>query len=319
MREQIDPGIPLDLAWRDGDVITVRIRTDGTSDLARCLLGAGGEIDDDEQIILPAANLTAIIKQVTTYEMDRRIAPHIPTARAWKAGRRIYVTSAYKSRLGDELYGIGAKWDRDEGARWVGSGKLNQVIPLIEAHEERVARTQAVKEAGLLVKIPFDAAGVREQAKELGARWDKEKKAWAMPDAESLGQVQVLVGEWQDADKLRKDEGKAARAADRAKRSRSAEEIIAESGRSVVPGGRQASFQAPLKGFVRRVEAAQYAPEPGEIRTVKGVHYLVLKGSVEFWNDDTVADLAPHYQEATWVQSWTGVPVEELADTEAAE
>lgn len=315
MSEQIDPGIPADVAWRDGGLITVRAQ--GGSFLRGNLLDLGGEPDGDDEVVLPAASIPRATALIREHELDRRIAPHIPTERAWKAGRRVYVRSPYKSRLGDALYGIGAKWDRDEGALWVGSGKLAAVIPLIEEHEERAAETRAVRDAGLFVKIPYEAAAVRTEAKRLGARWDKDRKMWAMPDGESLARAQVLVREFAEAAAPRKAAAKAARAADRALRGRTPEEIIAASGRTVVPGAEKLSFSGELAGYMKRAEAERHAPVPGDVEKVRGVRYLVLEGSVQFWDEDACADQMPHW-EPGWKMFWTGIAVEP-ADGERAE
>ena len=43
------------------------------------------------------------------------------------------------------------------------------------------------------VKIPYEDASAREEAKRLGAKWDKDRKEWAMPDQESLDKIETRV------------------------------------------------------------------------------------------------------------------------------
>ncbi|HLK77701.1 MAG TPA: hypothetical protein VKU77_29145 [Streptosporangiaceae bacterium] len=314
MSEQIAPGIPADLARMDGELIRVFIHPD--TSLAYELGGLDADLDGDGEYLVSPGRLDDLVRLIRTCELDRRIDPAIPTNQGWKAGRRIYVRSAKGSRLSDALWGIGANWDRDEYCLWVGSGKKDQAIALIREDDQRKAAAAATRSLGLLVKIPFDAAKVREQAKKLGAVWMKDARAWAMPDASSLGKVQVLVGEWMDADKARKDKEKAARAASRALRSRTPEEIIAASGRTVIPGSEAGTFAGELEGYMKRAEAEGYAVTPGTVRIVKGLRYLVVKSSVAFWNQDMCDDQMPHWQPG-WKFFWSGIAVEPTSEERA--
>ena len=117
------------------------------------------------------------------------IHPDIPVERAWKVGRRIYVRCGYKSQLNTQMREIGAKWDGDERALWVGSGKVDQVVPLVQAAAERGAAIDAVKAAGHWVTIPYDATDIRAAAKKAGGIWDGEQRRWAMPSAEALAEI----------------------------------------------------------------------------------------------------------------------------------
>jgi hypothetical protein len=76
---------------------------------------------------------------------DRPLADDIPTDRAWRTGRRIYIRCGYNSRTNTDLRDIGAKWDADVRALWVGSGKADHVLAILAAATERAAAVEAVK------------------------------------------------------------------------------------------------------------------------------------------------------------------------------
>jgi Domain of unknown function (DUF5710) len=246
-----------------------------------------------------------------------QIHPDIPVTKAWRTSRTVFVTAGYNSVLSGEMYGIGAKWDRDEHAFRTGPARLPQVIEFILAETARAQETAQVKSAGLWVKIPFDAKIVRAQAKDLGARWDEDRKEWAMPDEASLERVRELVSAHTQAEKDRRSAAKAKKAAG-AKITN--EEIIAASGRTVISGERTGMERHDSGGYMKRAEAERYMPEPGEVvRDRGGKYWLTLKpGRVEFWREDTCADLAPHLQPG-WHYSWIAVEVEQSADELAAE
>src|SRR5262245_11099798 len=86
----------------------------------------------------------------------RPLAEGIPLGRAWREGRRVYVICSYQSTLSTELRALGAKWDRETvapgspadsrpGALWVGSGKADQVTPLVLAHLGRITEIETAK------------------------------------------------------------------------------------------------------------------------------------------------------------------------------
>lgn len=251
-----------------------------------------------------------------------QIAGDIPLSRAWKAGRRVYVRCARRSRLDDGLYALGSTWDRDEEARWVGSGKLEQVIALIREADAAAEARAAVKERGHWVTIPFAAADVREHAK--GPRWDGEhgeydgdRKQWAMPTAGAAAEITAMVAGWQE--KAAAD--KAARAArDRAARARAAEaaaadaartdeDVITGSGREVLDGERvRATILMGYRG--RRTGAEQAKEQRGDvIRLRGGRRLLVLASSVEFWSEDDAEDLGQPGAGAGWRNHVEGVIV----------
>jgi hypothetical protein len=246
-----------------------------------------------------------------------QIHPDIPLDRAWKAGRRIYVRSAYKSQLNADLRAIGATWDRDEECLWVGSGKLDAVIPLIQAQAGRAAAVQAVKDAGHWIAIPFQAEHVRDQAKQLGARWDRDRKEWALPDAEALAAVQAALTAWND----QQAEARARSAAEsRARKTETAgaarDRIVAASGRTVTGDPVQVTYR--LEGRGRRAWAETCVPEAGTVMDSSHGRLLVLSGSAEFRSEDALADQSPHL-EPGWRVIVSGVPVEPTADERAAD
>lgn len=247
-----------------------------------------------------------------------QLADDIPLSRAWKAGRRVYVTCGYKSQLNGQLRDLGAKWDRDEEALWVGSGKLDQVLTLIREAGERAAEAEAVKGAGHWVKIPYDAVAVREQARQLGARWDKERKEWAMPTAEALAQVTALAAAYEGkakADKAaaaEKEKAARAKAAEkaRAEAARTDDDVIAASGRTVVSPER-ITLTIRMDYHGKKAGAEQYKEERGDvIRLRDGRRVLVLASAVEFWSEDMEEDMGQPGAGAGWKNYVTGVVVE---------
>ena len=175
-----------------------------------------------------------------TETTTKPLAEDIPLERAWKAGRRIYVRCGYRSLLNDQIRDLGGKWDRDERALWVGSGKVAQVLTAVRAAEERGVKVEQVKAAGHEISIPFARVDIREFAKSLGAIWQATSKTWALPTAEALGQVEAALAA----------QAKPQRAADP-----SIESVIADSGRTVI--GDRVQIEHHL-GKMRRTEAQQH-------------------------------------------------------------
>lgn len=233
---------------------------------------------------------------------DRKpIHTDIPTEQAWKVGRRIYVRCGYKSTLNEQMRGIGAKWDSEERALWVGSGKLDKVVPLVQAHAARVGEVQDLKKAGRLVRIPFQASEIRAKAKELGGVWDSAQKQWAMPSVEALTQIQALIrdrnakfAEQEKAVRQRRAELAAAgrqRDAETARLSEAEriQQIIDGSGRTVTD--ERGTAEGRVRGRMRRPEAEQAKPKPGSVRQLRnGKRVLVLDSSVNFVSQDDIDD-----------------------------
>lgn len=234
----------------------------------------------------------------------------IPTDQAWKVGRRIYVVAGYKSQLNSDLRALGAKWDSDERALWVGSGKLDQVLPLIRAQAQRVEQAQAVKAEGRWVDIPYDASRIRARAKQLGGRWDRERKQWAMPTDEAEAEIRSQVETW-------KAQRQAARQQRKDAASRTPEEIIVASGRTATDV--RGTAEGRLHGRMRRPEAEEAKPQLGDVRQLRsGDRVLVLSCTVNFMSQDDVDDLAPHL-EPGWYYRYEYVVVEPTEQEQAAD
>lgn len=109
----------------------------------------------------------------------RPFADEVPTDLAWRQGRRIYVRAGYHTTLNKSLIQAGAKWDPEVGARWVGTGKASIVAPLIDAHLDRIRDVTDIKALGLWVATHYEDTRSQALARELGAVWDKPRRAWA--------------------------------------------------------------------------------------------------------------------------------------------
>lgn len=129
------------------------------------------------------------------------ISEHIPIDRAWQEGRRVYVRCGYRSKLNQQMRQLGARWDADQRALWVGSTKKPAVLALLAEAAERMERVEGVKALGLWVAIPRGMAQVREQAKKLGCLFDGDRKEWAAPSPEARAQVEHLVAEQELAER----------------------------------------------------------------------------------------------------------------------
>lgn len=160
---------------------------------------AAAEFGDRDAVAQAAAALDGdkgALKEISP-ALKIRVAADIPADRAWKTGRRVYVRSAKGSALSEALWGANATWDREHGAHYIGTGKLEALLPLIREAGGRAARVQDVKAAGLWIAIPIGAKDVREHAKGLGAVWDADRKEWALPTAEAREEVAAKVTTWQ--------------------------------------------------------------------------------------------------------------------------
>lgn len=113
----------------------------------------------------------------------------LPLETIWMQGRRVYLRCEFKSGAQYAMKGLGAHWDQERKAWWIGSGRKNEVVAIARRLIERRQEVDDVKGLGLLVRIPFAAVQVRELAKKLGGLWISESKLWAMPTQESLAQV----------------------------------------------------------------------------------------------------------------------------------
>jgi hypothetical protein len=257
-----------------------------------------------------------------------QIADDIPLSRAWKTGRRVYVRCARRSKVDDGLYALGSTWDREEEARWVGSGKLEQVIALIREADVVAAAPAAVKERGHWVAIPVAAAEIREYAK--SPRWDGERgeydgarRQWAMPTADAAAEVTAMIDDWERKAQADKDAKAAREKADRAQAAQKAraeaartdDDVIAASGRTVLSAERvSAVIRMDYHGRRAGAEEAKQ-PRGDVIRAADGRRFLVLSSTVEFWSEDMGQPGAG----ASWKNLVTGVEVAPDAAESAAD
>lgn len=252
------------------------------------------------------------------------IHPDIPTDRAWQVSRRLYVRCGYQSQLNSELRELGAKWDGDVRALWVGSGKRDQVVAAVQRTLTRVAEVDAVKAAGRWVAIPFDAADIRARAKEHGAIWDGDRKQWAMPSDDSYQEVSRLVGEYrtaQDAERAAaREAGKRSRAAYEAEVQQAAaedaearrERIVAQSGRT--PIGDTTQYRVISTRRMNKVTAREVAEPNGTVITLKDGRRGVITG-VDIWftGDEMASSVCWHpetHDQAHWDFLYTVAIVE---------
>lgn len=255
----------------------------------------------------------------------KAIADDISTEKAWKIGRRIYVRCSYQSQLNEQLRDIGASWDRDVRALWVGSTKLAQVLPLLRAQAERVAKVSGIKAAGRWVIIPYEATNIREAAKRLGGVWDGDRKAWAMPTDDAHEQIQTLLTARDEAVEAAK---RAAEQEREEARQRAEQEQIttaeARKRRIIEASGRHVVSEAPiyvtghLEGYLRRPQAEQAKPQPGQIRRWKGCRrVLVVDCDVEFASQDAIDDgmsYAQLWDSPGWYWRYEAIEVEPTPD-----
>src|SRR5690606_10783859 len=246
-------------------------------------------------------------------ELMKPIADDIPVDRAWQEGRRIYVRCGYKTRLNQALRDLGAHWDSDQRARWVGVTKKPRVVELVRAHEQRITALEEVKQAGRWISIPYEAGEIRTQVKkQLGGVWDPQTKRWALPAGEAPAQAQALVAEWREKRRAaREAEEAAAREAEKAAREAAAtaeqirkakkaaaaaaraERIVAESGRT--PTGETTSYTVVSTRRMNRATALDQCTAVGTvIRLDDGRRAVVVRTGVEFVSAEYASSVCWH-------------------------
>lgn len=256
------------------------------------------------------------------------IADDISLDKAWKVGRRIYVRCGYGSTLNVELREIGARWDGDVGALWVGTGKLDKVLPLVQAQVERIAAVAEVKAAGYWITVPYDSTTSRALAKSLGGMFDNERKQWAMPTPEALTEVTAEVAAYTAA----LTAARAAELTDRraAEQRAAADRITDDQARQVLLIERsirdvtdeRGTVRGELHGRMRKAEAEQVKPQPGTVQSIKfGVRGLVLSCKVWFVSQDNIDDGigASPSEDPGWRFAFTYAVVANTAAEDAAD
>lgn len=160
-----------------------------------------------------------------------------------KRGTRLYVTGTrYGDPTVDRLRQLGAHWDKDAKAWWIGVGKkadLERLVADVNQHKT-AGQAEAVrrKDEGLAVKIPYEDTATREQAKQLGARWDAVNKQWLLPNADAKAKIDRLLA---DAATKRQEAASRARA--------EADKRESDARKAKIPaGGRMFSKTTDLRG-----------------------------------------------------------------------
>lgn len=116
---------------------------------------------------------------------------------------RVYVRTRYGSDLVAELKALGAHWDRDEKAWWVGSGKRDQVIGLITTHPGDTTTATTVLST-VPAQPPVPPAPVerhyvrtryedRDLARAHGGTWDPTRRQWCFAAADAAAAAQAAI------------------------------------------------------------------------------------------------------------------------------
>lgn len=253
--------------------------------------------------------------------MTKPLTEGIPTTTAWREGRRIYIRCGYQSRTNTDLRDIGAKWDADERALWVGSTKADKVIEILTDASKRVEAAKTVKasatEAGLWVTIPYEAATIREQAKRLGARWDRDRKQWAMPTADTYKTIADALA----ANKATPATKAKARTEPKRATTETPDTILERAGRTTT--GETTEVREVSTRRMNRATASASARRLGSIiRLSDGRRGIVTAVKVWFTGEDMASSMCWHpetHDEAHWDFAYTLAIVEPTADESAAD
>lgn len=230
------------------------------------------------------------------------IADTIPLEKAWQTGRRVYVRCGYNTATNQRIRALGATWDREVKALWVGSTKKQQVVDILTEIGEAVAAVEAIKGLAFWVAIPYAMRTIRDRAKALGGKWDSERKEWAMPTHEARDEIVAAIAAEKRAVQERKEE--------RAVQERKALPENAIKFRGALPEDM----------FLRRAAAEQYAPKVGDRIKVDGrlievVTIEVVFGDTDFWG----SVMCQPWRDAGWAWFGSGVPVEPTPEERAAD
>lgn len=158
--------------------------------------------------------------------------------------------------------------------------------------------TQSTSKTDHWVAIPYDAANVRQQAKALGARFDRETKGWGLPTQAAADTIIEAVTAW--------------------RKERDAS-TIANSGRTVTSNERVTFTHRYPGGYGRSVIEAS-APKVGAVEHLKGRHFLVLEVDVYYLGRDDAEELDWSPRETPgWQCQCEGVEVAPTDEEAAAE
>lgn len=144
---------------------------------ARDLLG-----NDKNEIIRAFSDAEKISAHVLSISPERNLSPEQYVS---KGGRNVYLNVDFNDK--SEAKSLGAMWDGDEKkwhAPYSNREALAKFMPKPEPTPEQKLTVIPVlrEEKKVILAVPFKE---KEEAKALGARWDKENKTWyAGPDAD---------------------------------------------------------------------------------------------------------------------------------------
>ncbi|WP_157528173.1 hypothetical protein [Nocardia sp. NRRL S-836] len=275
---------------------------------------------------------------------EKPLHDDVPLDHAWLIGRRTYVRCPKGSQLDQELIALGARWDWDQRARWVGTpAKRDRVRELVTADQERhrisVEARQQVLDAGRWVLVPrkHRAAVFFERAGELGAVWDQARYGFALPSEESRAALQHELDAWVEQQRVEQERTEAEQAEQRRleaqEQTRAAAEaqaaatarVIADSGRILT--GDTVQQHEVSTAYMNTVTANSAACRIGTVRTLRdGRRGLIVGRKIWFTSEHDACDLDWHRDapdQAHWNFRYTLEIVEPTAqevraDAEAA-
>lgn len=263
----------------------------------------------------------------------KHIHEDVPTDRAWQQGRRIYVRCGYHSQLNTEMRKLGAHWDPDQRALWIGVTKRDRAVECVLAAEQRRAAISDVKRLGLWVAIPYEASTIRARAKELGAKWDGDRKMWAFPDQASYAEISEAVtahhraarearaAERRAQQQRQEEEEQAERQAEAERRERRTRRTIEKSGRT--PTGETTTLVRVSTRRMNKATAMQQTMSPGTVvRLDDGRRGVVTGASARFVNGEMASSVCWHpetHDTAHWDLRHTVALVEPTEEETAAD
>jgi hypothetical protein len=262
----------------------------------------------------------------TTPPERKPVAEDIPTTVAWKQGRRIYIRCGYETTLNTKLIEINATWDKEVRARYVGTSRAALVLPLIREHVARIDAYTAVRTAGHLVDIPYDATEIRAEAKRRRAVWMPEQKVWAMRTDEDRAAIKEQVEQWTVArEQALREQAVQQQKAERQYQKQVADarkqQVLDTCGRTLT--GEQASLRQISTTFMNADRAwSQASPLGTLVRLADGRRGVIVGQQVWFTNSEMASSVCWHpetHDEAHWDYSYDVAIVEPTAEEAAAD
>jgi hypothetical protein len=321
---QVHPDVPLDRAWQVGRRVYVKAAKYTQLDDELYRLGAKWDAEAGARWV-GSTKKQAVVELLTSLKPEP-LAADVPLAKAWRCAARIYVRCGERSKLGEHMNGLGARWDRDAKAVWVDARYVDTAVKAIRDAAEREAFAVAVKAQDHWLEIPYDAEHVRDAAKKAGALFDGPTKRWAFPTEDALRRVEeardVWITETEEAGRLEgvaAEEARQARFVEQAARRRVS--VLDASGRNAT--GETVEHREVTTQFLNRAGAERAArPEGSVLRLRDGRRGLVVGVKVWFTNDEDASSVCWHpetHDEAHWDFSYQVAVVEDTAEEKAAD